>query len=359
VVSSPAAPRRGGEATSTCLATRSPTPSRRRRAARCDSAYEAFGEERCEEIHFEVQIWRRVHVRRSYRRQCRRETAPGIVTAPGGPRAVPKGRLSVGFLARLVYYKFGLGLPLARIVALLASEGARFPPGSLTGSLDRSGEVVHPLAQAIREHNGTDTHLHLDETSWKVFVVVEGKPNHRHWVWVFVGHNSVAFYLKPLRNRDVVIRRYFIRCGDGHTSCRAFADAWVARVKALYLAWHAYVIAPAASAEEAEALDDCRRVVEEMAEARKAEAHDAALPDAAKKVLATLDHEWGGLSAFLERPEISDIDNNRAERHLRRPVVLRKGCYGSRSLSQAQHSPRMPGRSSRPTSSSHGTRLRS
>ena len=73
-----------------------------------------------------------------------------------------------------------------------------------------------------------------------------------------------------------------------------------------------------------------------MDELTKAEAHDQTLPDAAHKVLSTLDHEWIGLVAFLEHPEISDIDNNRAERHLRRPVVLRKGCYGSRSLSQAQ-----------------------
>jgi transposase len=356
------------------------------RCPHCDTAYEAFGEERYEEIHFEVRICRRVHVRHSYRRRCRCERAAGIVIAPGGPKPIAKGRLSVGFLARLVYYKFGLGLPLARIIALLASEGAQFSPASLTGSLDRLGELLHPLAEAIRQHNGADTHLHVDETSWKVFVLVEGKTNYRHWVWVFVGKDSVAFYLKPSRGRDVVIehlglvrddtgrlalprdgelllssdfyttyqslgqevagivnlwcwahiRRYFLRCGEGHKSCRAFADAWVERIKALYRSWHAYLIAPAGSDEEAEAFEGCRRVVSEMDEVRKAEAHDPRLPDAARKVLATLDHEWVGLSAFLEHPEVSDIDNNRAERHLRRPVVLRKGCYGSRSLSQAQ-----------------------
>ena len=356
------------------------------RCPHCDTAYEDFGEERYEEIHFEVRICRRVHVRRRYRRGCRCEEATGIVTAPGGPKPIPKGRLSVGFLARLVHYKFGLGFPLARIVALLACEGARFSPGSLVGSLDCLGELLGPLAEAIREHNANDTHLHVDETSWKVFVLVEGKTNYRHWVWVFVGKDSVAFYLKPSRGRDVVIehlglvedetgrlvlphgqelllssdfyttyqslghevagivnlwcwahiRRYFLRCGEDHKPCRAFADAWVERIKALYRSWHAYVIAPAGSAEEAEALSSCRSVVEEMDEVRKAEAHDAALPDAAKKVLSTLDHEWVGLTAFLEHPEVHDIDNNRAERHLRRPVVLRKGCYGSRSLSQAQ-----------------------
>lgn len=131
------------------------------------------------------------------------------------------------------------------------------------------------------------------------------------------------------------MRRYFIKCGEGHKSCAGFADAWVERIKALYIAWYAYVAAQAGSGEEVEAFEACRQVVACMDEARKADAHDRALPDAAKKVLSTLDHEWVGLSAFLEHPELSDIDNNRAERHLRGPVVLRKGCYGSRSLSAA------------------------
>lgn len=354
------------------------------RCPECDRPYERFGEERSEELHFEVRIVRRIHRRKRYRSGCSCEKAPGIIASPPPPKPIPKGRLSVGFLARLVFYKYGLGLPLARIVALLAAEGAQFSPGSLVGSLDRVGELFKPLAEVIREHNATSSHLHVDETSWKVFVLVPGKKNYRHWIWVFVGTDSVAFYLKPSRGKDVVVahlglveddsgrlglpggrelllssdfyttyqslgaeveglvnlwcwahaRRYVLRCGEGHQSCKTWAEAWLEAIRTLYRAWHACCAADPGSEEEIEALDCCRRIVTEMEKTRHRQATDATLPEPAKKVLSTLDHEWSGLVAFLEHPGV-DMDNNRAERHIRGPVVLRKGCYGSRSLAQA------------------------
>ena len=47
-------------------------------------------------------------------------------------------------------------------------------------------------------------------------------------------------------------------------------------------------------------------------------------------MLATLDREWDGLVAHREFPELP-LDNNAAERALRRPVVARKNVYGSGS----------------------------
>ncbi|MGH2842012.1 MAG: IS66 family transposase, partial [Solirubrobacteraceae bacterium] len=99
--------------------------------------------------------------------------------------------------------------------------------------------------------------------------------------------------------------------------------------------YHRFVAAEEGSPQETEAIGECRRVISEMDEVRTAEATDPTLHQAAKKVLATLDHEWDGLVAFLEHPGI-DLDNNVSERSLRPPVVLRKGCYGSGSLASAR-----------------------
>jgi len=55
----------------------------------------------------------------------------------------------------------------------------------------------------------------------------------------------------------------------------------------------------------------------------------------AKKALATLDREWDGLAAHRDYPMIS-LDNNAAERALRRPVVTRKNAYGSRNEDAAR-----------------------
>lgn len=76
-----------------------------------------------------------VHVRPTYRRGCDCEEAKGIVAAPPPPKVIPRGRLSAGFLAHLVVAKFVLGLPISRICASLAMEGAAFAPSSMVGAL--------------------------------------------------------------------------------------------------------------------------------------------------------------------------------------------------------------------------------
>ena len=44
--------------------------------------------------------------------------------------------------------------------------------------------------------------------------------------------------------------------------------------------------------------------------------------------LSSLQEHWEGLTVFVEHPEVP-LDNNRAERVQRGPVVLRKNSYGS------------------------------
>jgi len=64
--------------------------------------------------------------------------------------------------------------------------------------------------------------------------------------------------------------------------------------------------------------------------ARKKQVQAPGLAEPAKKALATLDREWDGLAAHRQYPMVS-LDNNAAERALRRPVVIRKNAYGSRN----------------------------
>ena len=64
--------------------------------------------------------------------------------------------------------------------------------------------------------------------------------------------------------------------------------------------------------------------------ARKKQMAAPGLQEPAKKALATLDREWDGLAAHRGYPMIG-LDNNPAERAIRRPVVTRKNAYGSRA----------------------------
>jgi hypothetical protein len=127
------------------------------------------------------------------------------------------------------------------------------------------------------------------------------------------------------------IRRYFIRAADAHTELKPWTERWLVRIGALYAAHRAFGTAEAPSPESDRAAADFTAALGAIDTARRAEMVDEALHPAARKVLATLDHEWEGLARHGELLELA-LDNNASERALRNPVVLRKNCYGSGSV---------------------------
>jgi len=86
----------------------------------------------------------------------------------------------------------------------------------------------------------------------------------------------------------------------------------VALIAKLFEAHRAWGMAPDGSAEEAAALAEVTQVVAQIDAKRAAESADPDLGPAGKQVLATLDHEWKGLVAFLGYPGLP-LENNAAE----------------------------------------------
>jgi transposase len=341
----------------------------------CGTAYARFGEEACEQVDWEVHLVRVVHRRPTYRRTCRCPVR-GVLVAPVPPKPIAKGRFTAGFLARLLVEKFVLGRPAHRIAAALAMEGLVVAEGTLAGVLAACSPLLAPLAEAITARNAAAAHLHADETRWNVFATVEGKDSHRWWLWVFVAADSTVFVIAPSRSTTVLtdhlgldrdtgelpagravvlssdfyaayqsvgrveqvenlwcwshIRRYFVRAGDAHPELRAWADGWVARIGALYLARRAMDAAEAGGDAHAAAAGQFAAALETIDTDRRAQAARPGLHPAAGKVLATMDREWEGLARHQRFPELP-LDNNPAERALRTPVVGRKNYYGSGS----------------------------
>jgi transposase len=144
------------------------------------------------------------------------------------------------------------------------------------------------------------------------------------------------------------IRRYFVRAGDANPAQLGYwTAAWLELIRDLY-ATHAQLMtawaqaaapapreaaAAAARLEEAGAARD--EAITVIDEARKKQMTAPGLQEPAKKALATLDREWDGLTAHRDYPVIG-LDNNPAERALRRPVVTRKNAYGSRNEDAAR-----------------------
>ena len=351
----------------------------------CGAAYEPFGEEPSTQIDWQVRIVRIVHRRRRYRRACRC-AGKGVVCAPAPGKAIAKGLLSTQFLARLLHEKYVLGRPLERICATLMAEGLDISKGTLTGALAAVSGLLAPLDAAIRDRNAKAAHLHIDETSWRVFEDLEGKANHRWWLWVFVAPETVVFHIDPTRSAKVLedhlgvdissgtleagrrllisadfytayqsiagvdgvealwcfahIRRYFVRAADAHKGLRSWCDAWLERFAALYRAHHGLRAGSPGSPERCAAEERFALALSEIDVVRQKEAADERLHLAARKVLSTLDHEWEGLARHASYPD-ADLDNNVSERHLRGPVVGRKNYYGSGAIWAAMLSARV------------------
>jgi transposase len=361
----------------------------------CGAPFTQLGSDHVtEQLDWLVVVRVAVHCRRRYRRDCGCRV-PATVTAPGPPKAIGKGLFSNGFLAMLFTERFAAGRSMNSLVTGLARQGADIAPGTLAGACAQAGALLAPLEEAIAARSRGSWHLHADETTWRVFTPREGDGPAKWWLWVFLGPDTVCFVMDPTRSGAVLarhagidedtgqlaagedggprrlvissdfyavyqsagkkadglanlycwahIRRYFVRAGDASPAQLAYwTAAWLERIKVLYAA-HAQLTAawedaaapvprevPAAAArleEAGAAWDEALAVIDE---ARKKQMAAPGLQEPAKKALATLDREWDGLAAHRGYPMIG-LDNNPAERAIRRPVVTRKNAYGSRN----------------------------
>ena len=365
----------------------------------CGTPFTGLGSDHVtEQLDWLVVVRVRADCRRRYRRACSCRV-PATVTAPGPPKAIGKGLFTNGFLAMVFTERFAAGRSMNSLVTGLARQGAEISPGTLAGACAQAGALLVPLEEAITARSRQSWHLHADETTWRVLAPQEGDRPVKWWLWVFLGPDTACFVMDATRAGTVLarhadidektgqltadkggprrlvissdfyavyqsagkkadglvnlycwahIRRYFVRAGDANPAqLKYWTAAWLERIKNLY-ATHAQLMtawaeaaapAPREAAAAAARLEEAGAAWDEaigvIDEARRTQMTAPGLQEPAKKALATLDREWDGLTAHRDYPMIS-LDNNAAERALRRPVVTRKNAYGSRNEDAAR-----------------------
>jgi len=355
----------------------------------CGMPFTRLGDHVTELLDWVVIVRVSAHCRRRYRRACSCGV-PVTVTAPGPPKAIGKGLVSNAFIAQWLTERYVAGRSQNSLVTGLARHGADISPATLTGTCAAAGALLAPLEEAVIARSRGSWHLHADETSWRVFTPREGGGPARWWLWVFLGPDTACFVMDPTRSGAVLarhagidratgqlagsdeqgprqlvissdfysvytsagrkasglvnlccwahVRRYFVRAGDANPDQLGYwTAAWLERIKNLYAAHEqlstAWAGGAATELEQAHtAWDEALGVID--AERLKQMAAPG-LQEPAKKALATLNREWDGLAAHRDYPMIN-LDNNAAERALRRPVVTRKNAYGSRNEDAAR-----------------------
>ena len=345
-------------------------PEEQRVCPQCGAALSPSDTEDSEQIEIEVRTYRRRIRRRRYQRTCTCSNCPRTVTAPPAPKLIPKGLLGVSVWVESLLDKFASHRPTERLLSQGRLLGLNVAAGTVAGGLERLEPLFQPVYDALRARNAEAAFAQADETRWLVFIDLEGKTGHRWWLWVFLGADTVIFRLDPTRSHEVPeghfpadarvvlmvdrysaykamaqvklghvvlvfcwshVRRDFITVGKGWPASKEWALAWLRRIRDLYRHHRQRRISQAGGAEFVAADAAVRQTVAAMQAQAAAELADAKLPTPCRKVLASLQEHWDGLTRFVDDLRIP-LDNNASERQVRGPALGRKNYYGSGAL---------------------------
>jgi transposase len=344
-------------------------PAQQQLCSCCGLPFEPFaGTEDGQILEIEVKAYRRVYHRRRYRPSCECRINPGIITAPAPEKVIPRCILGVSIFVEILLDKYLFYRPSYRLLADWKTHGLDLSLGTVTADLHLLAPLFEPLYAALGKHNLEHEHWHADETRWLVFASVEGKVGYRWTLWVFHSPEAVVFVLDQGRAHDVPeehlgpvkegilsvdrysaykamkqvkeglillafcwahVRRDFLGVARSWPKEESWALGWVGRIGELYKDNEARLEVLESDPAQFAARDrQLRGHVCEMAQQARRELTNPQLHPARKKVLESLEEHWDGLTIFVDHPEVP-MDNNRAERVQRGPVVLRKNSYGS------------------------------
>jgi len=298
-----------------------------------------------------------VVVTKREKRACKHCEESGVAAAPAPARIIEKGLVSDRVVIDTLVAKYSDHLPLYRQSAILQREaGVEISRATLDGWVMRVGELLIPIAEAMRRELLGGSYIQADETTVDVQMHDGRGQNHQAYLWQYGTPGSgVVFEFRLGRGRDgpkeflgqfegvlqtdgygaydrvggpkmvhaccwAHARRKFFEAAKLNPSDAA-ATRIVARIDALFgIDAQARELNLDHAARQALRLERAKPLLEvirgEVEAARDASLPSSALGKAANYTLSL----WGKLTRFLEYPEL-ELSNNLAENSMR-PVAL-------------------------------------
>ncbi len=324
--------------------------------AGCGKETVVIGHEESEQLDVEPAKYF-VLVTKREKRACKSCEERGVLAAPLPPRIIEKSLVSDRVVIDAVVSKYADHCPLYRQSAMLERDsGVELSRQTLDGWVMRVGELLVPLAEALRRELLRETYLQADETPVGVQMHDGNGSNHLAYLWQYGRpHGAVVFDFRMGRGREGPQR--FLGKFDGllqsdgyavydsvggpkmvHAGCwsharRKFMEAvklypqdaeavrMVRLIDALFavdaearLAKLDHAARHTLRSKKAPALLD--QIKAAMTAARTTALPASALAKASNYTLAL----WPKLTRFLEYPEL-ELSNNLAENSMR-PVAL-------------------------------------
>jgi len=358
VYAKPSTPKRKGKpgAKTGHKGTRRATPSRidRRETHRlprcpdCDGRLQRCRQTRTrivEDIPEEVEPVVTAHtLHRDYCPRCKRHVEPVV------PDALPGATLGHRVFGLTSWFHYGLGVTIDQVVQILSCHlQTRITPGGLVQGWHRLAEVLAAWYEQIGVEAKGSTHLHADETGWRV-------SGQTHWLWCFT-NPTVCYYMIDRCRGSPALQKFFTEAFSGvliHDFWAAYGlmEAGDRQVCLAHLLRELHEVDERNDSADWRAFaKKLRRLVHDGVRLRGLpdftpegyasrikrlnqriyDLSHAEIADADAARLAKRLRRWGDhVFAFLDHPEIP-WENNFAERQIRPAVILRKNSQSNRS----------------------------
>jgi transposase len=282
----------------------------------------------------------------------------GPVIAPVPPKPVDKGHLGFGLAAQAIYLRYSHNIPIRRIADMLADDLVPVSEEMLDRLYTETSARIEPVLQALITCVRQAQLVNLDDTP--VLVLDPKRPNRRRTghMWVAVGDQRYCWFFSTpsWRSEEAETRLGTLTGtlqGDGYTAFRKMAKKLGIRLAGcmahLRRKLRKAMLAKDPRATEAIALIQGLYRIERLARLQGLDANAllalrraravplmAALERWAHTVAPSvetgsplgkawtyLNNQWDCLQTYLSNPAVN-IDNNAAERALRRITIGRK-----------------------------------
>jgi transposase len=348
-------------------------PEALRSCACCGQAKVKIGEETSERLDYRPSSLVHVQIARmKYAPSCTCEDGSVVIASVPDAAPVDKGLAGPGLLAHVVVSKYADHLPLNRLEEAFERQGVHIARSTMCDWVEQVADLLRPIADAMAKASQSAHRIHTDDTG--IPVLAPGA-THKGHVWVYVADDDyVVFRYTARRKSDgplEFLKGYtgYVQADAANLYDRLFGDAEGADAKPAATevgCWaHArrrFFDAQVTDRERAligmgfiKKLYEADRVVMKRPPVRRtAERQRLSAPvlDAFKawldaEALVVLPkapiadaigytrNQWGALTRFLEDARLK-LDNNIAERQLRRVAVGRKNWLFAGSQNGAE-----------------------
>lgn len=342
-------------------------PEALRTCSCCGNAMKRIGEEIGEKLDYRPGSFVRVQTARiKYACAC---DQGGVVIAEVPDAPVDKGLAGPGLLAHVAISKYQDHLPLYRLEDMLAREGVTVARSTMGDWVEQVADLLSPIANAMSRAMISAHRIHTDDTG--IPILQKGKTRNGH-VWVYVADDDhIVFRYTPRRRGDGpreflqgykgyvqadaanLYDRLFGEVSEGAQEVGCWAHARRYFIKA-QLSDSARALVALGFVKELYKVDDAVSAMPERLRTTERARLATPLLDAFKTwldaqallvlpkapialAIGYVRNQWPALVRFVDDSRLK-LDNNTAERALRRVAIGRKNWLFAGTNAAAERS---------------------